>query len=446
MGQRPCSRSFRFNRSLTRADIAELTEQYLEIRAFKHDCMIANIGHYPEPEAFPSCSDATSIDDPDESADSDEAAAKASLNDPAQIAFLYKNYLDGLKRDRALNNFTSVRGEAQQLALNNEIDLDTHSQECALCRALLDVDITIAEEKLAYLNDVVLPHHPLHATNPRTVIQAPVAEVNAPPAPMLRRAQELFSESWPTYGKDRVVSGDWKPSIERQSRSTARLFIEICGDKPLAAYGPADAAEFKRTLLSLPANYDKCTEWRDIRRQHGMCGLVDHCKGNASIDRVKPQTFNRHLAALSGIWPWAQINEVVAKDSPSIFEGLHVNLKRTRSRYHKARDERPMWDLAELAAVLNAPLFTGLRNRRSWKKAGPSVLRDERYCGVLVGCHSGMRRGEIFLLRVRHVVKDFSTGIWYFDLKDPSLDLKAEGRIRWVPLHRNLLTLGFIEA
>lgn len=77
---------------------------------------------------------------------------------------------------------------------------------------------------------------------------------------------------------------------------------------------------------------------------------------------------------------------------------------------------------------------------------GPNVLRDERYWGVLVGCHSGTRRGEIFQLRVRHVVKDFSTGIWYFNLKDPSLDLKAEGSIRWVPLHRNLLTLGFIEA
>lgn len=138
----------RFNRSLTRADIAELTEQYLEIRAFKHDCMIANIGHYPEPEAFPGSPDGASGDDPDESADSDETASKASLNDPAQIAFLYKNYLDGLKRDRALNNFTSVRGEAQQLALNNEIDVDTHSQERALCRALLDADITIAEEKL----------------------------------------------------------------------------------------------------------------------------------------------------------------------------------------------------------------------------------------------------------------------------------------------------------
>jgi integrase len=436
----------RFNRSLTRADIAELTEQYLEIRAFKHDCMIANIGHYPEPEAFPGSPDAASGDDPDESVDSDAAASKASLNDPAQIAFLYKNYLDGLKRDRALNNFTSVRGEAQQLALNNEIDLDTHSQERALCRALLDVDITIAEEKLTYLNDVVLPHHPLHATTPQTVIQASVAEVNAPPAPMLRRAQELFSEIWPTYGKDRVASGNWKSSIERQSRSTARLFIEICGDKPLAAYGPADAAEFKRTLLSLPANYDKCIEWRDIRRQDGICGLVEHCKGKAGIDRVKPQTFNRHLAALSGIWPWAQTNEVIAKGSPSIFEGLHVNLKHTRSRHHKARDERPMWDQAELMAVLNAPLFTGLRSRRSWKKAGPNVLRDERYWGVLVGCHSGMRRGEIFQLRVRHVVRDSSTGIWYFNLKDPSLDLKAEGSYRWVPVHQNLLTLGFIEG
>lgn len=96
--------------------------------------------------------------------------------------------------------------------------------------------------------------------------------------------------------------------------------------------------------------------------------------------------------------------------------------------------------------MLNAPLFTGIRSRRIWKTAGPHVLRDERYWGILIGCHSGMRRGEIFQLRVRHVVQDAQTGIWHFNLMERTLELKAEGSARWVPLHQNLLTLGLIEA
>jgi integrase len=435
----------RFNRSLTRADIARLAEQYLDSESLRHDGLIATIGHYPEPEDLPAA-DTVFGHAPTDGGDPAEEASQASLNDPAEWAFLYANRIDGLKRDRALNNFAFVRGQAQDLALRNEIDLDTRSQEHALCRALLDVDITVAEEKLAYLRDVVLPHHPLNATTRRTSAPALLSEPQTPATTTLRGARDLFSASWETYGRDRVASGDWKSSIERQARSTGRLFVEICGDKPLSAYGPADAAEFKRALLALPANYDKNTEWRDIQRRCGIRGLIEHCNGKPGINRLKPQTFNRHLAALSGIWPWAQNNEVVSKGLPYIFEGLHINLKRMRGQHHKARDERPMWDQAELTAVLNAPLFTGVRSRRSWKTAGPTVLRDERYWGILIGCHSGMRRGEIFQLRVRHVVQDAESGIWYFNLTERTLELKAEGSARWVPLHQNLLRLGLIEA
>ena len=105
-----------------------------------------------------------------------------------------------------------------------------------------------------------------------------------------------------------------------------------------------------------------------------------------------------------------------------------------------------MWSHAELVAVFNAPLFIGLRSRRGWKTPGPYVLRDERYWGILIGSHSGMRRGEIFQLRVHHVVQDTETGIWYFNLMEQSLQLKAEGSARWIPLHQNLLKLGLIEA
>ncbi|MCJ2113431.1 tyrosine-type recombinase/integrase [Methylobacterium sp. E-025] len=436
----------RFNRSLTRADIARLAEEYLESETLKHDGLLATIGHFPELEDLPPSDSPACEDEIDDSSDPAPDAPKGTLNDPAEWLDLYESRLNGLKRDRSLNNFTAVRDTAKDLAARNEIDLDSYPHANALCRALLDADITITEDKLTFLRDVVLPHHPRHTTTRRTIAPAPLSQPRAPEPAMLRGAQNLFSESWAIYARDRVDSGDWKASNERQARSTGRMFVEICGDKPLSAYGSADGAAFKRALLALPANYDKNTEWRDIQRRCGIRGLIDHCSGKPGIDRLKPQTFNRHLAALSGIWPWAQTNEVVAKGLPSIFEGLHINLKRARGKLHRARDERPMWDQTELAAVLNAPLFTGVRSRRSWKRPGPNVLRDERYWGVLIGCHSGMRRGELFQLRVRHVVQDAETGIWYFNLTERTLELKAEGSARWVPLHQNLLKLGLLEA
>ncbi len=436
----------RFNRSLTRSDIARLAEQYLESESLKHDGLIATIGHYPELADLTPSDNAASEDEIDDSSHPVPDGPKGTLNDPAEWLGLYESRLNGLKRDRSLNNFLSIRDTAKALAARNEIDLDSYPQANALCRALLDADIAITEEKLSYLRDVILPHHPLHAAVLRHAPTAPHRKAAPPRDTRLRRSHQVFSEIWEAYGDDRVKHKEWKPAIKLQAQSTAKLFIEICGNKPLVDYGPADTAEFRRALLALPANYDKSREWREIRHKNGVRGLIEHCKGKPNIDRVKPQTFNRHLAALSGIWPWAQANEVITKGLPSIFEGLHINLKRVRGRQHKARDERPAWNHEELVTVLNAPLFFGTQSRRSWKKTGPHVLRDERYWGILIGCHSGMRRGEIFQLRVRHVVKDQETGIWHFNLMDPTLDLKAEGSARWVPLHQNLLSLGVIEA
>ncbi|MFC5562888.1 DUF6538 domain-containing protein [Methylobacterium aerolatum] len=436
----------RFDRSLTRADIARLAEQYLDSASIKHEGLITYIGRYPKSENLPGVDNATPEDGIIEGIDFVGDGPKGTLNDPAEWVLLYEGRLEVLKRDRSLNNLASYRSAAGELAFRNEIDLDSTAHEDALCRALLDAEIKVAEDMLTYLRDVVLPHHPLHAAAHRSIVSNPPSRSDTPAKDKARQTRRLFSDVWVAYTGDRVRHNEWKESIARQAQSTGRLFTEICGDKPLVDYGPADAAEFRRALLSLPGNYDKCIEWRDIQRRAGICGLIEHCNGKTGIDRLKPQTFNRHLAALSGIWPWAQVNEVVAKGAPSIFEGLHINVNRARGRHHRTRDERPAWNQAELEAVLNADLFFGIRSRRSWKKAGLQVLRDERYWGILIGAHSGMRRGEIFQLRVRHVVKDAETGIWHFNLVDPALELKAEGSARWIPLHQNLLSLGVIEA
>lgn len=48
-------------------------------------------------------------------------------------------------------------------------------------------------------------------------------------------------------------------------------------------------------------------------------------------------------------------------------------------------------------------------------------------------------------LKVRHVAKCAETGIWHFDLMADDLRLKDTGSARLVPLHANVLELGFVE-
>ena len=72
------------------------------------------------------------------------------------------------------------------------------------------------------------------------------------------------------------------------------------------------------------------------------------------------------------------------------------------------------------------------------------LIRDALYWGVLIAVLSGMRREEICQLRVQHVATDAATGIVYFDLKAPGLELKNRESKRWVPLHDDLIALGFL--
>ena len=74
------------------------------------------------------------------------------------------------------------------------------------------------------------------------------------------------------------------------------------------------------------------------------------------------------------------------------------------------------------------------------------MIPDHRYWITLIGFLHGMRREEPIVLRVRHVKQ--KAGAWYFDLLDEEVvpRLKDIGSPRHVPLHKDLLDLGFIDA
>lgn len=107
--------------------------------------------------------------------------------------------------------------------------------------------------------------------------------------------------------------------------------------------------------------------------------------------------------------------------------------------------ERSMWSEEQLRLLLASPLFLGCLSPSRRHKPGTLLIRDALYWVVLIAMLSGMRREEICQLRVRHVVTDPMTGIVFFDLKAPGLELKNRESKRWVPLHKDLIMLGFLE-
>ena len=89
----------------------------------------------------------------------------------------------------------------------------------------------------------------------------------------------------------------------------------------------------------------------------------------------------------------------------------------------------------------------GAKSGHYWKQTGSLVTRDHRYWLPLIGALHGNRREEPTLLQVKHVRRT-ATGIVYFNWTAPELfcGLKDVGSPRDVPLHLNILRLGFMEA
>ncbi|RYG94003.1 MAG: hypothetical protein EON58_17205 [Alphaproteobacteria bacterium] len=75
---------------------------------------------------------------------------------------------------------------------------------------------------------------------------------------------------------------------------------------------------------------------------------------------------------------------------------------------------------------------------------GGVIVRDGLYWTPIIAGLHGMRREEFSQLRVRHVRE--IDGIWVFDLHAADIDLKTSWSRRYVPLHRDLFTLGFLEG
>jgi integrase len=320
-------------------------------------------------------------------------------------------------------------------------DEDQRMLARAAMRTLVEADSLAARR----VREEILPHlSPVAAYGGSAAASGQGAAPEAMTARSQRNASTLFSVLWSDYVANQIAIKAWTEPVARQCESSRRLFVAICGDKPMGDYGPLDGTTFRTMVLGLPTTYDKSPSYRDFYKSGDIVGLVAAAKA-VGAETVKPKTFNRHFSALNPMWEWAIGVEALPPGAASIFANLFVAQKKRKEGGERASEQRPMWTTPHLATILSTPLFLGCRSRLFCRNPGENVFRDERYWGILLGVHTGMRREEIFQLRVKHVRRDEESGIWHVDLFSPGLRLKDSGSPRFVPLHANILELGFIE-
>jgi integrase len=216
----------------------------------------------------------------------------------------------------------------------------------------------------------------------------------------------------------------WKKQHSRSEGVVAEyarsvdLFIQLHGDTPPARITRDHARKFLAALQDIP--------WPRVGALAKMTlpQIVEWRKSHQDAPRLVNRSINKQFGGVQTVVKWAR------DDGMDPFTNL---------RLEGADPEGGPFEPEELRALFASPVFTtGER---------PTAGRgDCAFWLPLLALFTGARRGELAALKTADVSQE--DGCWtlaiYAD-KDAGKKLKTKGSARTVPVHPELVRLGFVE-
>ena len=148
-----------------------------------------------------------------------------------------------------------------------------------------------------------------------------------------------------------------------------------------------------------------------------------------------PQNINKKLTTLSVFGNWG-VSQGLIDNNP--FLGMKFSVK-------KSIHFRKPFTADELRKILNPKIYF------EWTINFKHTFRPDRitnqltyYWVFLIGIFSGMRTNEICQLKCKDIKKN--NKIWFMFVEDSEeIKVKTEKTIRKIPVHPQLIELGFID-
>jgi integrase len=206
------------------------------------------------------------------------------------------------------------------------------------------------------------------------------------------------------------------------------LFTQLHGNLALVSIKKSHAREFREALQLVP---------RMRKGKLLKAPLPELCawgKRHPEAQKVASGTVNKQLGAVQAIASWGNHNGVVPDDTPwaDPFQKMRVE---------EERSERTSFVSSELQRIFDAPLFTA----HEWPGGAGGAA------GVwlpLLSLFNGARQAELAGLKVSNVQEDPETGaplLFVVAQRRAGKSLKTKGSERVVPVHPQLVTLGFLK-
>ena len=223
-----------------------------------------------------------------------------------------------------------------------------------------------------------------------------------------------------------------------QERTTLRLFMDVCGDRPVNAYGRGDVTGFLDTLRQLPKTYGKSPKDRDRRAADIIASAP------ADTPRLTDKTVKRHHTALTQFLRFA-----VDAGHLTVAQHTELTAKHRFREEQKAHEQRDAWAPDDLRTLFRSPVWTGCSGPVRRSEPGPHIIRDARFWLPILALYHGARLEEFADLYRRDVWHE--EGTWALRLVETKgngeagdRSLKSEAATRVIPLHPELMRLGFL--
>jgi hypothetical protein len=299
------------------------------------------------------------------------------------------------------------------------------------------------------LHQLGLGEAQVRIANPRAatpaVPAAPPVQVSQTGLEVARTPEEalsggpLFVEVIAESLERRIATRELAKSALQDAQSSIRIWVEVVGNRPVSAYKRADVSRFQEVLTRLPKHY-----WRSAaEREKPILQVIAEAEArNKNYQRVQNTTVNKHLCVIAPFFEWAVKHEKMPETDKPFWNGFMLPTGAAVTGL-EVNEERPGWPDDQIAKLFRHPVYTGRRSAYFYNDAGNVIVRDGLYWTPIIAGLHGMRREEFSQLRVRHVRQ--VEGIWVFDLHAADIDLKTSWSRRYVPLHRDLFALGFLE-
>lgn len=248
------------------------------------------------------------------------------------------------------------------------------------------------------------------------------------------------SQSHITLGEliDEFIRNPKRRGVRESSNQSYRYLGKILDEyiglqKDITDINRADCKKIRDVLCKIPPNAKKTFPKLSFQ------SIIQKTeKSQATV--LSPTSVKDHMGRLSSLFKFAVEEEYITSNPAR-------NLSYADTRRQNAKNARDPFTIEQLNTLFHQPLYVGcIDDGSNYHKEGEKIIRRSRFWIPLISLWSGMRMTEICQLRTDDIKQEDS--IYYIDI---CLDdggekrLKSSNAERRVPLHPELIKIGFIE-